>query len=343
MSTNELQRTRQIPKRKAWSFSDEGAPGLADILAGAAQRRNFWRYWVVDNLWNTADLAGHFALKLLPMDACSNFGARLGTFAMPRFHEIAVQRARNTIRHLCPDLSEGEREALLQANCRAQGRLMAEFSVIGRLRRHPERLRLHGIDRATNAIASGPVILVGMHLGNWEVGPVVMRNAGVHAHTFYVPPKERAKAWIARRVRRQTGVDLLPPGTEGIKPAMEILKSGGVVSMFCDEGFEGTIRGPFFGQAPHLKGNIAIAVRLARITGATICPWYCVRGEGLRFSCHVLEPIRLPAEERPGARRLEDLLLLNGVIEAVIRKNLDQWYFLDNELSSEPGEFGEAA
>jgi KDO2-lipid IV(A) lauroyltransferase len=337
VSTNEIRRG-QIAKRRAWIFTSKGAPRLADAFAGGEQRQNFWRYWVIDNLWNAADLAGHFAMKFLPMDACSNLGAVLGSFAMPRFHKVASQRARDTIRQLCPDMSESDREQLFRANCRAQGRLMAEFSIITRLKRHPERLELHGFDKIAKAVESGPVIAVGMHLGNWEIAPIILQNINVRAHTFYVPPKARAKAWIAERVRRKAGVGLLPPGAEGIKPAIDILKRGGVVATFCDEGFGGKIRGPFFGRTPHLEGNISTVIRLARITGATICPWYCIRRQGFRFSCHALEPLRLPPEKRPGARRHDDLLVLNSMIETVVRENLDQWYFLDNSLRPDQGD-----
>lgn len=324
-----------IAKRKAWTFAEEGAPGLSDVLGGRDRQRAFWRYWVTDNLWNLANLAAHFGLKLLPVDACSRFGATLGLFAVPRFHKVAAQRARDTIRHLRPDLTPDEQEALFLDNCEAQGRLMTEFSIVNRLRRRPDRLQADGLAPIREAADGGPIILVGLHLGNWEVGTIAFRNLGLEPHAFYVPPKSRAKAWIAKRVRSKAGLRFLPPGVEGIRPALKILKKGGVVSIFCDEGFGGQIRGPFFDRKPHQEGNIATAIRLARMTGATICPWYGVRTKGFRFECRALTPIRLPAEERANARFLDDMLLLNSAIEPVVRAHLDQWYFLDNALRSE--------
>lgn len=335
MTTEEPHQAEKIAKRKAWTFASEGRPSFADALSGREGFSTFWRYWVTDNLWNLAHLAGHFGMKLLPMDACSNLGAALGLFAMPRFHKVASRRARETIRALRPDLSETEQETLFRENCRGQGRLMTEFSVVNRLQNSRDRLTLHGFDIISEAARAGPVILVGLHLGNWEVGTIVFRNLGLQPHAFYVPPKGRAKAWIAQRVRSKAGLRFLPPGVEGIRPALKILKSGGVVSIFCDEGFGGMIRGPFFDRRPHQEGNIAIAIRLARMTGATICPWYGLRTEGFRFECQALTPIRLPREERPGARQLDDILMLNNAIEPVIRANLDQWFFLDNSLRPE--------
>lgn len=324
-----------IAKRKAWRFSRPDSPGLRDLLAGGKSRKAFVKYWLTDNVWNGLHLAGHYGMKLMPMDVCSNFGARLGLFALPRFHKVARKRALATIARLCPDMSDAEREALYIENCKAQGRLMTEFSVVNRIAKHPERMTLHNPEYIRQAAQSGPIITVGMHLGNWEIAPIILRSIGIQPYAMYVPPKERAKAWISERVRTRTGLKFLPPGLQGLRPAVATLKRGGVVSMFCDEAFAGKIRGPFFGRPPHLEGNIALTIRLARMTGATICPWYIIRAaDGFRFDAYALPPFRLPPEEKPGERVVEDIKLLNSVIEPVVLANLDQWYFLDNALPS---------
>jgi KDO2-lipid IV(A) lauroyltransferase len=171
-----------------------------------------------------------------------------------------------------------------------------------------------------------------MHLGNWEIFAPKLVELGLSPSANYTPPAGRARAWIARRVRSKLGYGLLPPGKDGIRPALNILKQGGAISVFCDEGFAGKIRGPFFGRPPHLEGNLAVVARLARLTGATICPCYAVRRAGTSFEGFALEPIILPPERKPGERLIDDVLLLNSVIEPIIHAHLDQWYFLDNAL-----------
>lgn len=321
-----------LSRRKAWFFTSGDRPGFSAFRAGGSERERFLRYWVRDNLWNMAHLLGHYSLKLLPMDKVSTLGAALGRFAMPRFHKVAEHRARETVRKLRPDLSEAEREDLVIENQKSQGRIMTEFSVVNRIAEHPDRLQYHGLEIIDEAVRAGPTIIVGLHLGNWEVGPVILKKINVSPHIFYVPPVERAKAWIAERVRTKAGVQFLPPGFQGVRPAVKILRQGGVVSAFCDEGFQGVIRGPFFGRPPHMEGNIALIIRLARMTGATICPWYNIRTDGFRFEARALDPIRLPPEEKSGERFVEDMLLLNATIEPVVLAHLDQWYFLDSAL-----------
>ena len=321
-----------LSRRKAWRVKPVDRPGLGSILTDRINLKHFFHYWISNNLWNALHLIGHYSLKLLPMDTASAFGARLGQYAIPRFHKIAEVRARATIQRLSPHLTEPEQEALLQENQRSQGRIMTEFSVINRIADHPERLQYFGLEKIEEAARKGPVILAGMHLGNWEIGPIITRSIGLEVHTFYVPPTEGGKAWIAERVRRKNGVRLLPLGQQGMRPALKILQRGGVISTFCDEGFEGRIRGPFFDRKPHIEGNIALIVRLARLTGATICPWYNIRTDGFRFVAHALEPIILPPKSNTGNQLLEDMLMLNAAIEPVVRAHLDQWYFLDSGL-----------
>ena len=322
----------EAARRKAWIYEEERAPRLGDLFVGGERRRRFYRYWINDNIWNALHLIGHYGLRLLPMDACSAFGARLGLFAIPRFHKKAAKRTRETIAKLCPNLSATEQEQLFIENCKTQGRLMTEFSVVNRLARHRERIDIRDRHYLMEALAKGPVIIVGMHLGNWEIGPSVLRDIGLRPYANYTPPPGRAKAWISERVRTKGGLNFLPPGAQGIRPAVKVLKEGGVISMFCDEGFQGKIRGPLFGRKPHLEGNLAVAVRLARMTGATIQPWYNLRTDGFRFICQFLPPVELPPEEKPGARLLADVQMLNDVIEPVVRAHLDQWFFLDNSL-----------
>lgn len=332
MATDDKTPNVKAAKRKAWVYAEEQRPSFADWLAGGDRRKRFVRYWFSDNVWNLLHLAGHFGLKLLPMDACSAFGARLGVFAIPRFHKVAEKRTRATIAALCPHLSPAEQEALFIENCRAQGRIMTEFSVVNRLAKHPERIEVHNMEWVLDAAKRGPVIFVGMHLGNWEIGPIVLQRAGLVPYINYTPPPGRAKAWISERVRRKNGLNFLPPGLQGIRPAVSALKKGGIVSAFCDEGVGGKLRGPLFGRKPHLEGNLAMTIRLARMTGATICPWYNLRTDGFRFVCRALPPITLPPETKSGERLLDDIQLLNDAIEPVIREHLDQWFFLDNAL-----------
>lgn len=322
----------EVKKRQAWVYEAPPSPPILDLFAGTERRRAAYRYHVTGNIQNVLDLTVHFGLKALPIDVCSAIGAWLGTFAIPRWHQGAVKKARRNLKRLLPNATEEEHEAILKRNWQNQGRVMTEFSIIGRLAKPSRRVVWHNLEWIIEAKKKGPVIMVGLHLGNWEIlGPKLV-ELGFEPSANYTPPTGRARAWIADRLRVKLGYRLMPPGKDGIRPAIKILKNGGVISIFCDEGFAGKIRGPFFDRPPHLEGNLAIVIRLARMTGATICPGYILRKDGANFEAFALPPIVLPPEETAGERLIDDIVLLNSAIEPVIRAHLDQWYFLDNAL-----------
>ncbi|HTO33050.1 MAG TPA: lipid A biosynthesis lauroyl acyltransferase [Pararhizobium sp.] len=327
----ERERHTAATKRQAWVYTAPSAPPLADLFAGGDRRQKALRYHVSGNFKNLFDLAVHFGLKAMPSDWCSAAGAWLGTFAIPRWYAKGVKKARNNLKRLLPNASEAERAAILRRSWQNQGRMMTEFSIVRRLAETPGRVVWHGMDNFVEAHKRGPVIVACLHLGNWELLAPKLVSLGLAPSANYTPPAGRAQAWIARRARLKVGYGLLPPGKDGIRPAINILKDGGVISVFCDEGFAGKIRGPFFGRKPHLEGNLAVVVRLARLTGATICPCYVLRNEGARFEAFALTPLTLPPKDT-SASIIDDVGLLNSIIEPIVRANLDQWYFLDNAL-----------
>lgn len=319
-------------ERRAWTYAPAPVPDLAAFRAGGAARRAFLRYWTLGIAKEGADLALFFLMKLLPARLCSDLGARLGAFAFPRWHKTAIARTRANLARLMPDATSSERDALMRRNWENQGRLMTEFSVVNRMAGDRRRVTVEGERGIAEAVARGPLILMGAHTGNWElIWPVVSR-LGIRAALNYAPPKSPVRHWIARHVRRRAGIDLLPPGRAAVRPALKRLQAGGTVIIFCDEGLQGRIRGPFLGRPPHLEGNLALVARLARLTGAALCPIHVERHGATRFHVRAGSPFHLPETSDPESALLDDVVRLNALIEPIVRAHLDQWYFLDSGL-----------
>ncbi|URK86768.1 hypothetical protein LP421_21605 [Rhizobium sp. RCAM05350] len=315
-------------KRSAWVYRAPATPPLADLFKDGDRRKTAFRYHVSGNLKNLLDLTVHFGLKAVPASICSAAGARLGTFVIPRWHRSSVKKTQKNLRRLLPDATEEERDQVLKRSWQNQGRIMTEFSIIRRLWR---RATWHDLHHFTDAYKKGPVIVVCMHLGNWEIFAPKLVELGLSPFANYTPPAGRARVdRPARAVKARIRIAATRQGRH--TASTEHPEKGGAISVFCDEGFAGKIRGPFFGRPPHLEGNLAVVARLARLTGATICPCYAVRSDGTSFDGFALPPVILPPENKPGERLIDDVLLLNAVIEPVIRAHLDQWYFLDNAL-----------
>lgn len=321
-------------KRGAWNYKKKSLPAFSTLFKSSDDRRRFIREWITKPLGYVRDLLGHFALKLLPIDVCSNLGAFLGRIVMKSKHKGAVANMRRNLEIILPDASVEEREAILTRNCENLGRLMTEFSVLTRICRDEERVKVFGLQAVEQATKNGPVVLIVLHLGNWEVLSSISKKIGIPFHTFFLPLDNPVERWVTARVRQQLGAKLLPEGMLGIGPALQVLKQGGVVSLLCDEAFAGEIRGPFFGRPVHLKGNLALATRLARRTGAKLCILHTARQQTANFDCHFSPVITLPGvhEARVDEDMLNDVRYVNTLVEPIVKSYLDQWYYLHERL-----------
>ncbi|WP_220792658.1 lysophospholipid acyltransferase family protein [Gluconacetobacter aggeris] len=317
-------------KRKAWTYQPAAAPSLVDLLAGGEARRRFLRYWVRDNRGNIFDLTFFFTFRLVPATLCSHFGGWLGRVLVPRAYAVPLQRARANLETLFPDHAPDAIADMVDAYVDSQGRQMVEYSAVPRLARRSGGVRRVGVDHLKTC-QDVPVIFMGLHLSNWEVLMQCLTDLGLKVSLNYDPPRSRARHWIVRHVRTRAGIALLPPGRQAVRPALRVLEESGQLLVFCDEGFNGQIRAPFLGRPANLQTNYALVARLARRTGARICPVYLTREAGVRFTLTILEPFAL---DGAASSLLDDVERLNGIVEPLVRMHAPQWYFVDNRLVS---------
>ena len=329
MSTgDETEKGGAATKRKAWTYEPPKAPPFADFLAGGDRRKAFLRYWLYENIDNGIDLFLYFAFMLLPARVCSDLGGWLGRFLAPRFHKGAYARAAANLKMIRPELNDAELGKLLTAYADSQGRQMAEYSVVPRLaRRHVRKIGTEGL---VERCSEGPVIFIAPHISNWEVLWHCLLDMGLDVTMNYAPPNRRSRHFIVNRLRKGAGLGILKPGRSFVRPALRILESGGNLLMFCDEGFNGHIRAPFFGRPAHLEGNYAVVARMARKTNALIWPLYIVREERANFVLRGLTPFRLPEVREAAGPIVQDVVHLNAVMEPMVRLYPEQWYFVDN-------------
>ncbi len=315
-------------KRKAWTYEPPKAPPFADFLAGGDQRKVFLRHWLYENIDNAIDLFFYFSFMLLPARVCSALGGWLGRHLAPRFHKGAYARAAANLKMIRPELSDAELARLLDAYANSQGRQMAEYSVVPRLaRRHVRKVGTEGL---VERCSKQPVIFIAPHVSNWEVLWHCLLDMGLAVTMNYDPPRRRSRHYIVNRLRKGAGLGILKPGRSFVRPALRILEGGGNLLMFCDEGFNGHIRAPFFGRQTHLEGNYAVVARMARRSNALIWPLYIVRENGADFTLRAMEPFMWPQGEETRDQLIEDVNRLNQVIEPIVRAHPEQWYFIDN-------------
>lgn len=270
----------------------------------------------------------HRVLRRLPISFVSALGARLAWLKIRFIDPGVARKARSNIRRHVPEMPEAEVERLVWRFVENVGRLMAEFSVVHRFAA-TGRMELVGVDVARADVGKIPTIALCLHLGNWEVLASAMQMIGIPIASISEVPDNPVHRDIASETRSGFDVRVLSPDRNGLRHALSVLRQNGVLAIFPDEKRDGTMMAPLFGRQPHLKGNLAVAAKLARRTGAQLVVVYCIRVDGTGFRLHFERPFKL----QPGDDdALADVALLNSRIEPVILQHLDQWYYLDDSI-----------
>jgi len=170
------------------------------------------------------------------------------------------------------------------------------------------------------------VLLVTVHLGNWELGTEVLSRLGVRPLVLTAPEPGRGLTEMRAAARARRGADTLVVGTDpfAFVEAIRRLQDGGVVALLLDRPVPGSeVVIEWFGRPFRASGA---AAELVRATGCQILPVYVVR-EGDVYRSHALPCI---AYDRSALRSREERVALSGrilrVFEPVIRHFPEQWF-----------------
>jgi KDO2-lipid IV(A) lauroyltransferase len=313
---------------------DAAASSHRGGLDWTALRQRAWlwrRYWLRDPLLGGLDLAIHYAARLLPTDWCSALGAGLGTLNGRWRFRAERERAERVYRALAgSEVAPEEATAAIDRLFANAGRTMLEFSVLDRLWA-AGRIAVEGSEHLLAARAAGrPVIVMGLHLNNWEViGPSLV-GLGLGSFKFiYQPPRSRFEHKIAVAARERYGAVMLRPGVKAARIARRLLaEERGVLLIYADDERRGRINAPLFGRPIAPRANLPVIVRLAAASGAAIIPAYAERAGRARFRVVFMPPAELASEDDDSAELVEAVRRLDRIITPIVLERLDQWYML---------------
>jgi Kdo2-lipid IVA lauroyltransferase/acyltransferase len=103
------------------------------LLGRLERRRSAIEHWARDGFNYLLITAVHEALKVLPIDACSGFGAVMAKNASRRYAELDA-RARENLKQIRPEQSDPVSiDATMSRLWRSVARTRAELSVLDRL------------------------------------------------------------------------------------------------------------------------------------------------------------------------------------------------------------------
>ncbi len=185
-----------------------------------------------------------------------------------------------------------------------------------------------GAEHLFTALEGGKgAILLTAHLGNWELGGVLLKPVGVDLSVVYVPDQFADVEAFRARLRRATGVTgiaINPRESLASLPVLRALRENRLVALQGDRDFNDKgVVAEFFGAPVSFPVG---PYHLALATGAPLLPCFVGYTSGHRFTIEVGEPIRL---EPTGDRRADverGLRQWVAVLEAAVRRWPTQWY-----------------
>ncbi len=137
-----------------------------------------------------------------------------------------------------PELDADERHALARRSLLATGELAVEMGFVWR--RPWSVVQSHIVEvlgeaAVVDSLARGRgVVILGPHLGNWEVAGLYLATLG-DALALYEPPHMKALEDIVRGARERSGTRLVPTSARGLATLVKTLKRGGITGILPDQ------------------------------------------------------------------------------------------------------------
>ena len=233
-----------------------------------------------------------------------------------------------------PHLTPAEQAALVRETLRETGALATEMGHVWLLPwSKSQRLikEVEGQEAITAALASGRgVIVLGPHLGNWEVLGLHLATLGKMVALF-APPKMSSLGQLILDARERSGGQLVPTTPRGIAAITKSVKNGGISGILPDQVPDtevGASNVPFMGVQ---CATAALGVNLVRRSNALAFMGVAYRiSDGFKV-CYVPAPEALYMDDQRGA-----LTAMNRAVEDLVRGWDAQYQWLYKRFRTHP-------
>jgi len=203
---------------------------------------------------------------------------------------------------------------------------LADFFRFEKLNRSyiDKNIKLENLHYFDQALASGKgVVVLTAHLGNWELGGVVLAQLGYPFWAVALSHKNKKVNDFFVSQRAGKGVNVIAMG-KAVRSCISEIRNNHMVALVGDRDFtEKGIVIDFFNKPMHFPEGPAA---LSLMTGASIIPGFMLRNPDDSFTLRIEKPV----EFKPCGDKKKDLADLikvyKNIIEDYIRKYPDQWY-----------------
>jgi len=268
---------------------------------------------------------GQFIALVLPLRLVYSFAVFLADL-----HYIFAFRDRRfvkgNLRAIFPEKSNQELREISRRVFRNFAKYLVDFFRFEKLNRQyiDKKIKLENLHYFDAALARGKgVIVLTAHLGNWELGAVVIAQLGYPFWVVALPHKTKKVNDFFDAQRNRKGVKVIALG-KAVRSCISELKDNHMVALAGDRDFSGKgIMIDFFGKLTHFPEGPAA---LSLMTGACVVPGFMLRNPDDSFTLSIEKPV----EFSPSGDKTKDMARLvtiyKNIFEDYIRKYPEQWY-----------------
>ncbi len=261
-------------------------------------------------------------LQWLPLSALHELGAILGK-VMLKYPSKKHAIVKKNLALAFPEITATEQDKMHERSVKHMACFALETGKVWHASDHQLSelvVRIKGWEHIENALASDKgLLLVGAHLGNWEILNLYCMQRLDMAGLYRAPRDPVINQWV-RKARERFGGELIPSGSQSMRQLLKNLKSGGVAGIIADQQprLGDGVMAPFFGE-PAL--TMTLIGRLARRTNCHVLMASCYRCLKTGFEIDITPMDDSIRSEDP----IESAKALNSAIESAVRQHPDQY------------------
>ncbi|MCC9607817.1 lysophospholipid acyltransferase family protein [Blastopirellula sp. JC732] len=269
-------------------------------------------------------------VQAIPLDRCAAI-ARFLAWLVSDVLKIRAKLLDSNLRHAFPEMSAAERKKLARRTWRHLLLMVCEIAHAPR-KIHETNWRdyvdlKNADDKIRLLLSKRPVVILLGHLGNFEMMGYIAGILGFPTYTVARPLDNQFLHDFVQRFRGATGQFILPK--QGSANFIEkTLQSGGTLGLLCDQN-----AGPkgcwveFMGRPASCHKAISL---FSMGSGAPLVMSYFRRTDRPMHFEMGIQGIYDPATADPQLGVKELAMWYNSHLEAMIRRNPDQYWWIHN-------------
>jgi len=272
-------------------------------------------------------LAFWLFMRLKPQTA-SNVGSKIARFVGKR---ISVNKlAYDNMSKAIPTLTHSKKLQIVDDMWDNLGRIVGEFGHIAKFG-VKEAEDYYEISKETEenikqmAESKTGGIMVGAHIGNWEIGPKVFMKHGLDVSAVYRPLNN---PYVEKLTTSSRVAKMISKSTKGSRQILQEIKKGGYVVILADQKVSEGEPVKFFHDDAITTTSIA---RIALKYDVPIIPSRSIRiGKEFKFIVEIKKPIDFTKSSDIDADVIDLTRKINVQLEDWIKQHPSQWFWVHN-------------